>query len=469
MPPFSYILFVIFLCYLGGIISANFIPFSFNLIFLLGVVNLILAVIFHTRRIFYLFLCGMFYIIGITAGIKELGNARVLEGLRKGEMREITVKVKSIPTRVEDKIVFTGYMVDKNTNVKIYASSNDEVKPGQVVKLKGRFRKRKDGVDFYGIESRIIRDEFSLKRFIYDLKIYLSSVIDRLYPRGFSDFMKAITIGEEENLKVMRSRIRKAGLAHTLAISGLHVGLILFFFYFIFKNIGIRRKARSILLIFISVIYLFLTSGRPPVMRATIMAVVYLYFSLFYIRVNVFNLILFAGLLILLLQPLAVYQVSFQLSFIAVVGICLTLKLFPYPQGYSIKSKIVNYFKVIFSAWLFTFPLIWFYWRRFAVFQLPVNFFLVPIFTLILGMGFCSLVFSLFSLPLAKFFAVSCYPFLYLFLKTSEWVSRSSYSWIKLPSVGWKTIIVIYIFLSGGLYMLSVIIRKKTGGVRCFE
>ncbi|MCD6080764.1 MAG: hypothetical protein J7J54_04885, partial [Candidatus Omnitrophica bacterium] len=79
----------------------------------------------------------MFYIIGITAGIKELENARVLEGLRKGEMQEITVKVKSIPTIVEDKIVFTGYMVDKNTNVKIYASSNDEVKPGQVVELKG--------------------------------------------------------------------------------------------------------------------------------------------------------------------------------------------------------------------------------------------------------------------------------------------------------------------------------------------
>jgi ComEC/Rec2-related protein len=458
-----------FLSYLAGILLTGVASISFNLVYLLGGVCLALGLFFITRKISYFLLCGTFFILGITAGIKGLENNNILENYKRKKIDHITVEVRSIPARVEDKFVFKGVIWNKNATVKIYAPWNDEIKPGDIVQLQGKFRKTPAGVNFSASGFRIISSDFSFLKFIYDLKIRLSEKIDSLYPPNFSGFIKAITLGERDSLSPIRYNIQKAGLAHILAISGLHVGLILFFFHFLFKNLGIRRKARSLILISISLLYLFLTSGRPPVMRATIMALIYLYFSLFYMRVNVFNLILLAGFLILLLEPFAIYEASFQLSFVAVVGICLMLKLFPPAQQYSIKNRAITYLKVIFSAWLFTSPLIWFYWRRFMVLQLPVIFFLLPIFTLILGIGFCALLFSLFVFPVAKFFAVSSYPFLFLFLNATKLISNWRYSWIKLPSANWEAVFIVYIILLGAMGGISVIIRKKMGGVKCLE
>lgn len=469
MPPCSYFLLVAFLSYLAGILLTGVVSLSFNLIYLLGVVCLALGLFFITRKISYFLLWGIFFLSGITAGIKGLENNSILENYRKKKVEHITVKVNSIPARMEDKLVFKGVIWNKNATVKVYAPWNDKIKPGDVVQLQGKFRKTPAGVNFSASGFKIISSDFSFLKFIYDLKIRLSEKIDSLYPPNFSGFIKATTLGERDNLTSIRYNIRKAGLAHILAISGLHVGLILFFFNFLFKNLGIRRRARSLILIFISILYLFLTSGRPPVMRATIMALIYLYFSLFYMRANVFNLILLAGFLILLLEPFAIYEASFQLSFAAVVGICLMLKLFPPGQAYGIKNRVITYLKVIFSAWLFTSPLIWFYWRRFTVLQLPVNFFLLPIFTLILGIGFCALLFSLFVFPAAKFFAVASYPFLFLFLNATKLISRWRYSWIELPSANWMTVFIAYIILVGAMCGIGVIIRKKMGGVKCLE
>ncbi len=467
MPPFSYLLFVIFVSYLSGLVIVQFIDVKLELVFIIGTISLIAGFLVRRKSIFYLFLCLLFAALGMIAGIKVTTTRKVLDVWRRNGLSYISFKINSIPTTIEDKIMFTGNVLGKDFNIKICAPKNEKIQPGQIITARGNFRKIGKNIYFFLEDFQIIGSHFSIKKYIYQLKRYFSQMIDELYPYEFAGFVKAITIGDRENLKTIRHNVQRAGLAHILAISGLHVGLILFFFHFIFKISGIKKRARSILLILISVLYLILTAGRPPVMRATIMAVVYLYFSLFYREINIFNLIILAAIIILFLDPAAIYQVSFQLSFIAVVGICLVLKLFPSFQPYSIKGKISNYIKVIFSAWIFTSPLIWYYWKRFTVFQFPVNFVLVPVFTLILSMGFCSLFSSLVAFPLAQFFATASYPFLFFFFKIMEFISNKNYACIKLPPVTAKAVIMIYGFLFAGIYFMSVIIKTNTGGVQC--
>lgn len=467
MPPFSYLLFAIFISYVSGLVIVQFIDVKLGLIFITGAISLTAGFLVSRKNMFYLFLCLLFAVLGMIAGIRVVTTREVLDTWRKKGLNYISFKVNSIPTTIGDKIMFTGEVLDKDINMKIYAPQSEKIQPGQIITASGKFRKTRKNIYFFSDDFQIIESHYSIKKYIYQLKIYFSQVIDKLYPYEFSGFMKAITIGDRENLKTIRHSVQRAGLAHILAISGLHVGLILFFFHFIFKIARIKKRIRSILLIMISFLYLILTAGRPPVMRATIMAVVYLYFSLFYREVNIFNQIIFAATLILFLEPATIYEIGFQLSFIAVVGICLMLKLFPSFRSYSIKGKIYDYIKVIFSAWIFTFPLIWYYWRRFSIFQFPANFILVPVFTLILSMGFCCLFTSLFVFPLAKFFVSASYPFLFFFFKITEFISNRNYACIKLPPVTAKAVIVIYGFLFAGVYLVSVIIKRNTGGVQC--
>ncbi|MBA7519466.1 hypothetical protein ES705_11545 [subsurface metagenome] len=151
---------------------------------------------------------------------------------------------------------------------------------------------------------------------------YLNRNIEELlFPS--SALLRALLLGQRQELSLkLMSRFRKSGSLHVLALSGLHVGIIYILLYYLF----IFLPGRSYRIIAASIIvsaYLFLVGPRPSLTRAVIMlcagGMAYLADRDF----NPLNILSLAAAVILLIEPLSLFELSFQLSFLSLLGIIL--------------------------------------------------------------------------------------------------------------------------------------------------
>ena len=166
-------------------------------------------------------------------------------------------------------------------------------------------------------------------RWIEALRIHTEHVIDVIYtdteavePSLHAQLLKGILLGKRSDLPTETLDIfRNSGTFHVLAVSGLHVGLVAMFCYFGFSCFRLPQKVLCLLTIAVVLIYACLIGFRPSVFRASLMAILFLFATLIDRDADLFNLLGFAALVLLLLNPLQVWDVGFQLSFVAVASI----------------------------------------------------------------------------------------------------------------------------------------------------
>ncbi len=210
----------------------------------------------------------------------------------------------------------------------------------------------------------------------------------------------ALVFGEKGYLGREKEEFINAGTSHLLAISGMHVGIILLTLLFIFRFN--RRFSYYTSLVFLSVYPLF-TGLHIPVVRASFLGILYVISKLKYLKVNPLNLLFFVGFVVLLFSPDSLFSVSFQLSFIAVLGLILYSDLLNVRHKnvavrYSVSSFLMSVIAVLFTA-----PVILYYFGKFSLTTIIAT----PILVLFLFPYLFLSVFNLFS-----FFAFS--PAVYL-------------------------------------------------------
>ncbi|MEK6591265.1 MAG: ComEC/Rec2 family competence protein, partial [Nitrospinota bacterium] len=172
---------------------------------------------------------------------------------------------------------------------------------------------------------------------IYKSKDRMSIFIEENAPPDESSILKTMVFGEKSAVsKEMRNIFSSTGIAHLLAVSGLHVGFVAFasfltfkkFFSLIFLNffyrlflIGAVQRFAAFFTIFPVLYYSILVGESPSSVRATIMAVVYLLSITLQREGNIFNTLSIAALIILIWHPPSLFNAGFQLSFMAVLSI----------------------------------------------------------------------------------------------------------------------------------------------------
>ncbi len=147
----------------------------------------------------------------------------------------------------------------------------------------------------------------------------------RLRP-GTQHFVVALLLGNSSSIdNATRQEFSAAGIAHVLALSGMHVGvisLLLWWLLFPLEYLGLKKLRLVITLTALSLFALF-TGLSPSVVRATVM-IGFVFASLIFHRRSVsLNALAMAALIILVFEPTAIFQVGFQLSFITVGGLLL--------------------------------------------------------------------------------------------------------------------------------------------------
>lgn len=240
-----------------------------------------------------------------------------------------------------------------------------------------------------------------------DLRAKLSKFIDRTTGRPARGLFKALYLGSQDELdEEMRSIFRKSGLAHLLAISGLHIGVIALFSFRFFKWLLLLRprlalrfdviRISYILSLFPVLFYAVLAGGRPATTRAAIMVAIFIFAIIIQRSKDPLTALAAAAWAITACQPGIVFSASFQLSFAAAGAIILLAPEFPAspfrrfkdvsdsPRSTGAIQRLWGLTIVTLSATIGTAPLVAWHFQKIALFSLPANLIITPIVSMII-------------------------------------------------------------------------------------
>lgn len=199
----------------------------------------------------------------------------------------------------------------------------------------------------------------------------------------------------------MRQLYAQTGVAHVIAVSGMHVGILAAIFAFLLGFLRRWGRVGAVLyyVLLISVVWLFtlVTGATPSAVRAAVMFTLFLG-GIWYGRRTIFYNILAASALgILLFDPQVLFHIGFQLSYAAVLGIVMFQQpirnlWYPPNRGVAVLWSIIS---VTIAAQVFTTPLVLYYFHQFPVFFVLANIVAVPVSTIVLGVGILLLPLSL--------------------------------------------------------------------------
>ena len=228
-------------------------------------------------------------------------------------------------------------------------------------------------VELEDVKSTRIEDSF--------LEKYLQTLFNRAeedYSYGTKNINRAILLGDNTRIKKdLKDKIRYIGLSHIFAMSGLHIGLVIVIFYFIFKKTVKNKRLIEILLLISITLYYLSVKESPSFTRAYIMAVVYLLGKLFYEKVDLRKTLFVSAIISILINPIAIFSVSFQLSYGAMIAITY---IFPYVRKINYKKfKILDYILFTSTIQIFLIPITVYYFSTVQVLSLISNLIFLPL------------------------------------------------------------------------------------------
>jgi len=267
----------------------------------------------------------------------------------------------------------------------------------------------------------------------------------RLSPQGA--ILEALILGERDRMDESTNRVlQEAGLFHLFAISGAHIALMSFFLFLFFKFIRIPERTSYLLLILCLIFYALLIEGRPSVLRATIMTLVFLFGKLLWKDVNLINSISMSAFILLLFNPFNLFSLGFQLTFAATLSIILfypkiILKLPRLPL------HISEIFAITLCAQLGVLPLVISAFNRVALASLILNYLALPLVAIILAGGYLMLLVSFIFMPAALFLSRMLDFFINLLLSTASTGGHFSFLSYRIPGPHSAVLVIFYLSL----------------------
>ncbi len=243
-----------------------------------------------------------------------------------------------------------------------------------------------------------------------------------------SSIFKALVLGEQGNIpEEVKEYFILTGTAHLLAISGDQFGIVAVLSFslliwilkrseILLLSISVRKLAAGLTIPCI-ILYAFIAGGGISVIRAAIMVVTFLVSILFNRERNLLHTLALAAFLILIFSPPSLFDVSFQLSFLAVLSILYLVPRIleglrkeepPLPSGATWKKNIWKYIKISLIvtavATLGTAPFVALHFNRISPIGLATNLFVIPwVGFVIVPLSLIASILSFFFTPLATF------------------------------------------------------------------
>ncbi len=323
----------------------------------------------------------------------------------------------------------------------VRVSNNEAYEYGERVRLRGflktppeneEFSYRdylaREGVHSYMSSAEVTRLPGNEGNFIYRLTYQLKEKLVRNTYRLFNDpeasLLAGILFGVDTGLtRELQNAFKNTGTAHIIAISGFNIAIIGGIFFAMFKTL-LRPFLPEYFIAALAVsgifFYAFLVGGDSAVMRAALMGSVALAARQLG-RVNMgLNALMGVALLMALVNPLVIWDVGFQLSFFATLGLILyaeplsnfTARLIARAWKDDTIIRILNdNVMLTFAAQLPTIPIMIYHFKRFSLVSFIANPFILPAQPAVMVLGLLAVVASLLIFPLGQLLAWIAWPF----------------------------------------------------------
>ena len=254
--------------------------------------------------------------------------------------------------------------------------------------LNGGFVKQEDW--------KLIRNnKFSIYKLANNIRNFLLSKLDNFnFSNKNKAIISAISLGKRNDIdELTNEQFSNAGVMHILAVSGLHVGIVFLILISLFKPFMKYKNGKVFIYISIIIIlwiYALVTGFTPSVVRAVLMFSLVSLGKAFDKKHNIYNTIFASAFILLVINPFYIFQVGFQLSYLAVIGI-----IFFQPKISALiktENRLFNYFwgivSVSLAAQLATAPITLLYFHKFPVYFLLSNIAVMLNVTIILLISF---------------------------------------------------------------------------------
>ncbi|MEA1936795.1 MAG: ComEC/Rec2 family competence protein [Patescibacteria group bacterium] len=420
--------------------------------------------------------------ISISGTISEMPETK--NGKQKIIIKNIKMECRSSLPRDCDKAKNKKDGGKINGKMIVYANRYPEYNLGDIIKVEGKI---KIPEDFEGFKYR----DYLLAKNIYYIIYYpkaelkernkagfytqisrfrkqSNDLIKKIFPQPQAGIVSAMTLAiksdiSEETLEAFN----KTGTRHIIAISGMHLAIVaLALMYFLLAS-GLNRNYAFYFALLGIVFFVILVGFPPSAVRAAIMAGL----ALFAIRVgrlkNAGNAIVFAAVLMLVHNSnLLRYDIGFQLSFAAILGIVYIFpKLDNFFKKYSDFLGIKTIFLITVSAQVATLPIIINSFGNFSLLSVLANILILPLVPIVMLGGFLLVMIGFVNLAVAQILAYPIWLILFYQIETIKFFAGLPFGLISFNKIGFLVIGIYYLVLICWLNFGSVKKRfcRKTG------
>lgn len=373
------------------------------------------------------------------------------------DTKYISVVMRDCTVTLADGSVVTG-----KVNVRLFDEEQIEaVEPGYRAVFYGEISFRypfKEGIDTYTYRSGVYYDVDSVgglavtegnPTFAESVRKYLYGTLVENSP-DTADISYALLVGDKSMMSNSDlESFRTAGIAHLLAVSGLHVGFIVGVFEFIFVKFHLHPLKRMAVLIVPLLLYAYICGFPASVMRAVTMAMVVELCRLAFRKVDLLTSLSIACALILIVRPLYLFDAGFLMSFGAVYGIATFTAATNRYIGRYVSSRlqpILKSLSVSCGATIGTLGWSLHYYGYLPLFGVVVNLVAIPI----VSVAFVLTILGMIPCVGAVFLYLSD-KLLLAVLGISNIVSNLNIAKLIFPSIGFAIVILgVWLFVYGG-------------------
>lgn len=418
------------ICYALGIYTSEFIVLSYKYLFLLRIVNfmsffvLLLSLYLAIKKSSWTFLTViiLFFLIGISRG--NLAFTVSDNNICHYENQTITIEgiVCNTPIIKQDSmgVYRVTYVVDvkkvinksdltaKTATGKIYLYKkysnkeelntlfkiNDRISTsGEIHLIRGYHNPGLLNTELMAQQQGIYAslsvgkakiqlissdNSLSIKQFSAYIRENILSSLQKAMPENEASLIYAMLFGGYSNIEPeIVEAFTTTGIVHILSVSGSHISLLAGFILIIGKYLRIPRLINFVLLIIIIVFYTILCDCLPPVIRASIMGLLSALALNLHKTYEARHLLSITALIMLFIEPLLLFHISFQLSFLSTAGL---IYIMPFLQKklYFFPSFLKDNIALTLSAQLAVLPLLAWYFNAVSLSSLFANLLAVP-------------------------------------------------------------------------------------------
>jgi len=227
----------------------------------------------------------------------------------------------------------------------------------------------------------------------------------------------ALVLGYRANIDTdVYMAFRKTGLLHFICLSGMNFGIVFLIIWYLCRIVGLLKPARAAVCIIVAILFLLVIPYQAPAMRAAVMCFTFCIAFFFSRHPNALNSLSLAAIVLLLFNPIQLYEIDWQLSFTAVLGILVlsnrinlflfetitnhprisdTIKTNWFVRMFPKPNSLFNFFSVPFAAWLATSGILLYHFYTINIFTTLWTIVVSPLIAIVSFLGYIKMILAI--------------------------------------------------------------------------